>query len=104
MRPFTPCPKPEKPRRGDAECRAWMSLVAQLPCCICDAHPVELHHPIMGRFAQRKSSDFDVIPLCPRCHLSLHASPQAWRLRFGSDVGWIDRTREAVERLKARTV
>lgn len=97
-------PKPERPRRGDRECREYMALAAQLPCCICDRQPVQLHHPIMGRFAQRRSSDLDVIPLCKRHHDELHANATMWRLHFGSDVGWIERTRAAVERLKANTI
>lgn len=97
-------PKPERPERGTARARAYMSLVAQLPCSICGATPVVLHHPCMGRYAQRKASDFDVVPLCPRCHDALHASPSQWVRLFGVDVGWIEKTRAAVERLKARTI
>lgn len=58
----------------------------------------------MGRFAQRKSSDLDVIPLCAPCHRKLHANPASWRLHFGSDVGWSERTRAAVERLRKSIV
>ena len=45
--------------------REWMSMVADLGCLICGAD-AELHHPhyCMGK----KSSNFDVIPLCSLHH------------------------------------
>ena len=61
---MTPCPKPQKPERGTAACKAHMDKVAQLPCMICGARPVVVHHCICGRYSQSKMSDFDTIPLC----------------------------------------
>jgi hypothetical protein len=97
-------PKPQKPERGTAEARRYMDLVAQLPCVSCNRYGVECHHPIMGRFAQRKSSDLDVIPVCPPCHRNLHASPASWRLHFGADYDHVEPTRKAVEQIRRRMI
>lgn len=93
-------PKPEKPVRGTAACRNHMGLVAQLPCVCCGISPVQVHHCIHGRHAQRKSSDFDTIPLCPRHHDMLHNQPDAWRLAYGTDEAFLPMVREAVDRLR----
>jgi hypothetical protein len=45
-----------------------MDKAAQLPCCLCGARPVELHHILEGRTPGRKSPNWLVIPLCPDCH------------------------------------
>lgn len=41
---------------------AHMAAVAQLPCLVCGAWPVEVHHEGAPR------SDFRVLPLCPQHH------------------------------------
>jgi hypothetical protein len=66
-----------------------MEKVAELPCVCCGLQPVVLHHPIMGRFAQRKASDFDVIPLCPKHHAELHDKPLQWRDKYGYDRDYV---------------
>lgn len=101
---MTPAPKPIAPERGTARCRAHMALVAQLPCVCCGAWPVQLHHPIHERFAQRKSSDLDVIPLCPPCHRHLHASPAAWRDQHGPDTDFIAPTHARVLQIRENTI
>jgi hypothetical protein len=97
-------PKPEKPVRGTSGARAYMSHVAQLDC-ICCARPSEvLHHPVHGRYARRRASDLDVLPMCVSHHLMLHGKPAAWRALFGSDADYIEPTRRAVEALIERTI
>jgi len=55
-----------------------MGRVAQLPCLVCGAHPVEVHHEGKPR------SDFNCLPLCPRHHRqqfgpgAYHYSPRAF--------------------------
>lgn len=97
-------PKPDKPERGTCRAKRYMGLVSQLPCVCCGAMPVVLHHPIHGRFAQRKSSDLDVIPLCPAHHDMLHKSPYAWRSEYGDDVDYIASTRDAVAGIERNTI
>jgi hypothetical protein len=104
MKELRPVPKPEKPERGTAESRRYLALVAQLPCVCCGRYWVDRHHPIHGRFARRKSSDLEVIPLCKEHHDMLHLRPAAWRALYGMDTDHIEPTRRADEALKGRTV
>lgn len=97
-------PKPEKPRRGDAECRAWMSLVAQIPCVICQSPDVQLHHCAHGRYSRSRASDLDVIPLCEKHHRFRTDHGETWATLYGLDTEYLPLVRKAVERLKARTV
>lgn len=97
-------PKPEKPRRGDAECLAYMAAVRDLPCLVCRATPSDAHHCISGRNSQRKVSDFDTIPLCRPCHTELHAGLKAWERMHGRDTGFIPQTREAVAKLRRELI
>ena len=97
--------KPDKPRNGDPaikrarrkavksmsdkrraylaspereQGKAHMGRVAQLPCLVCGAWPVEVHHADVPR------NDFRVMPLCPRHHRrefgegAYHYSPRAF--------------------------
>lgn len=41
---------------------AHMNAVAQIPCLVCGAWPVEIHHELNPR------SNFRVLALCPRHH------------------------------------
>lgn len=49
-----------------------MARVATLPCCLCGATPVEVHHILEGRIPGRRSSDWTTIPLCADCHRGRH--------------------------------
>lgn len=70
-----------------------MARVAQLPCVICGAWPVEVHHVICGRYSQRKASDMETIPLCVAHHRigpeAIHAGKRSWVERFGEDVSYM---------------
>ena len=51
-----------------------MARVAEMPCLVCGARPVTLHHPTgfadrMGRFSRSHKL---VTPLCPMHHLIQH--------------------------------
>lgn len=50
-----------------------MTKVAELGCAVCrrmghEGTPAELHHKRAGTGAGRRSSHYDVIPLCPEHH------------------------------------
>lgn len=52
-----------------------LNRVASLGCMVCrrihgphDPGPVEIHHKRAGTGAGRRSSNFDVMPLCPEHH------------------------------------
>lgn len=92
---MTPCPKPEKPIRGTAGAKKHMERVAQLPCVICKRWPVIVHHCICDRYANRRASDFETIPLCPRHHdetspEGIHKSKDAWAAKHGADHEYLD--------------
>lgn len=46
----------------------WMHRVAQLPCAICGAMPVELHHIREGQGAAQRAQHVLVLPLCTYHH------------------------------------
>lgn len=84
-----------KARKASADGKAgalFMAKVARLPCVICGAFPVQVHHVICGRFGSRKASDFDTIPLCHAHHLGpdgIHANKAAWVARHGDDRDYL---------------
>ena len=104
MKALRPAPKPQRPERGTAECRRYMSLVAQLDCIGCGRSDVQLHHPIMGRHSQGKTSDLDVIPVCPDCHDMIHNHRSTWLLTRKPDTEYIPQVRKAAERLLRATI
>jgi len=63
---------------------AHMQKVAALPCIVCGARPVEVHH------ATRPRDDMKVWPLCPQHHRrefgpgAYHYSPKAFCAAHGS--------------------
>lgn len=80
--------------------REHMAKVAQLPCVICGAWPVHVHHVIHGRYGTRRASDFDVIPLCPSHHLdgpeAIHSGKLTWAAKHGPDYSYLPAVRDAV--------
>jgi 5-methylcytosine-specific restriction endonuclease McrA len=77
---------------------AYMAVVKSLPCAVCGAPaPSDAHHVIHDRFGTRKTSDFDVIPLCRKCHLegpeAIHNGKQIWREKHGPDHGYLPKVR-----------
>ena len=78
---------------------AYLAKVRELPCCICEAFgeyqasPTTAHHPIHGRFSQRKVPDRMAIPLCDGHHqgnfdrskIAVHAEPTKWKRLYGED-------------------
>lgn len=71
---------------------AYLARVAQLPCVICGARPVHVHHCISERFSQRKASDCETIPLCHDHHQGrngIHTSKRAWERENGFDYEFL---------------
>lgn len=82
---------------------AYMGEVKKLPCAVCGAPgPSDAHHCFHNRYGSRKSSDYDVIPLCKRHHTdgpeAIHNGKETWRQKHGSDYDYIAATREAIAR------
>lgn len=82
----------------------YMQAVKMLPCCITGkAGPNDSHHPICSRYGSRKSSPWDVIPLCKAMHQegpeAIHNGKAAWAEKHGPDTDYIAQTRAAVKAL-----
>jgi hypothetical protein len=45
-----------------------MGRVASLPCVLCGASPVEVHHIREGQGAAQRAQDTLTCALCPECH------------------------------------
>ena len=48
--------------------KSYKDRVAGLPCMLCGAEPVQLHHLREGQGMSQRSADVLIIPLCPECH------------------------------------
>ncbi len=82
----------------------YMQAVKMLPCCITGkSGPNDAHHVIHSRYGARKSSPWDVIPLCKAMHQegpeAIHNGKAAWAEKHGPDTGYIAQTRAAVKAL-----
>jgi hypothetical protein len=80
--------------------RAHMGRVAQLPCLVCGAWPVEVHHEGTPR------SDMRCLPLCPQHHRQEYG-PGAYhysKRAFYAEHGTSDELLARVERLLASNV
>ena len=66
--------------------KAHMARVAELPCLVCGARPVEVHH----EHIHAPKSDWNVMPLCPPHHRrefgpgARHYSPTAFFAEHGT--------------------
>ena len=100
-------PKPKaapKKRVPEAE-RDYMRRVSMLPCAVCGCIPVEVHHWICGRGSQRRTSNWQTIPLCDRHHLgkfdirgpAIHQQRVEWVEWFGLDTDYIADTQAKVK-------
>jgi hypothetical protein len=84
------------PERQDG--KAHMARVAKLPCLVCGARPVEVHHEGKPR------SDMRCLPLCARHHRTeygpgaLHYSRQAFYALHGPSEALLARVAEMLSR------
>ena len=66
--------------------RAYMGRVAELGCVICGGIP-EIHHNTKNRGYGAKSSNYDIMPLCPRHHRGEegihHIGVKTWENKYG---------------------
>lgn len=95
---------------------AHMGAVKCLPCVVCQmfgltqTSTTDAHHPIHGRFGNRRAPDGAVIPLC-KCHhqglrfdrdkskLAIHQGKIAWAEAYGNDYDFVKQTIANVERM-----
>lgn len=66
-----------------------MAMVADLPCCVCGAEGVQVHHIREGQGISQRASHFLTIPLCSDHHtgpLSIHMSKRQFENMYGSEL------------------
>lgn len=51
--------------------RRHMGRVASLPCCLCGAHGVQVHHIREGVGMAQRNANWCTVPLCPECHANI---------------------------------
>jgi hypothetical protein len=76
-----------------------MGRVASLPCGLCGAHGVHVHHVREGQGMSQRASDFLTVPLCPSCHtgpLGIHGDKTMLRIHKKDEL---DLLAETIERL-----
>ena len=88
-------PKPEKAEPNEA----YLRNVRALPCVICHRQPCEAHHPIFGRYSQKRAPDEMAIPLCWSCHRELHAGKRTWFAKHGPDIDYVKATQARLAHL-----
>lgn len=88
----------------------YLEQVRALPCCICQAFgemqlsPSTAHHPICGRYGNRRTADEMAIPLCDGHHqgdfdkskLAIHRDRAEWVEKYGPDTDYIAVTQDAI--------
>ena len=80
----------------NAKERAWVGLVKELPCSVCDeAGPSDAHHIKQG-------NHFTVVALCKSCHqgsmLGWHGQKRMWSLKKMDEIDALNVTiQRAVE-------
>lgn len=90
-------------RKATAAERAHLDAVAQLPCLICGAWPVELHHLRTGQGMGQRASHFEVLPLCPYHHryggfgVAIHGGTQEFQRNYGSETELLARVLALLE-------
>lgn len=53
----------------------YLALVKLSPCIVCGGTPVDAHHFPRTRV---RGGEYNVIPLCRRCHTEFHTEPMKW--------------------------
>jgi len=77
-----------------------LERVARLPCVICGAHGVHVHHIRTGQGMSQRSSHFLTIPACPECHQGpegIHGNRALLRVRKLEELDLLAMTIEAIE-------
>lgn len=73
-------------KQANAKEKKHLDAVASLPCVVCGAVPVELHHCVNN--TKRHRDHYRVIPLCKSHHtgvFSIHMARKSFRAQFGHE-------------------
>ena len=78
-----------------------MDRVAQLPCAVCGADGVHIHHLREGQGMSQRASNWLVIPLCPPCHTGpngIHGNKSLMRIQKLDELDLLAMTIERLEK------
>jgi len=89
---FFKAPKP--PAAEKRAGKEHMKKVKMCRCVICGSYPPnDAHHCFCDRYSGKRTSDWQVIPLCKTCHqdgpLAIHNDKKGWVKRNGPDWEFI---------------
>lgn len=82
--------------------REHMGRIAQMPCAVCGAFGVHVHHIRTGVGMGRRASNLDTIPLCPEHHqgmTGIHGcGRKAWERHHGiTELELLSKIKESLE-------
>lgn len=81
--------------------KQYMGLVADQGCYIC-GQPAEIHHNTKNRAYSKKTSDFNIIPLCPNHHRGQegihHIGVKRWEAIHGDQKDIVEKVRKEVRK------
>jgi len=93
--------KTPKVKNGTAAGKRYMERVKALECCTCNAPPPSQAHHIreLCTGAGMKSSDFETIPLCFRCHAEFHdvLGREKWEAKYDFQRIYTERTQQKLK-------
>lgn len=78
---------------------AHMARVAELPCCLCQTQPVEVHHVREGQGMSQRAGNWITLPLCPDCHRGpkgVHGDRSMLRITKKTELDLVDETLAAL--------
>lgn len=79
--------------------KVHLNRVASLPCILCGANGVQVHHILEGRIKGRKSGHWTAIPLCPSCHCGkngIHGDQVMLKIHKKTELELLGDTLEAI--------
>ena len=75
--------------------KAHPDRVSQLPCCLCGAYGVHVHHIRQGCGMGQRADDWLTIPLCPSCHTGtkgIHGDKTILRIKKVDELDLLAKT------------
>lgn len=79
--------------------KKYLDRVAGLPCVLCGAHGVHIHHAREGQGMAQRAQNWLAIALCPDCHTGstgIHGNRQRMKLQKVDEMDLLARTIEAL--------
>lgn len=90
----------KRSKQKTADERKHMARIGSMPCCICGAQPVEVHHLRSQVGMGRKASHFQTLPLCTEHHrgqTGFHGlGSKAFERKYGSEHDLLEKVRIAL--------